>query len=159
MPRLGPIGIWSRQLRYGDPVEALEAAAELDELGYGALWIPDVGGPVLDTVARLLRATHGAAVATGILNVWMPDPADVAVGHARLEGEHPGRFLLGLGIGHAPLVDADEPGRYQRPLATMRAYLDALDEHTPTDVRTERVLAALGPRMVALAGERTRGIH
>jgi probable F420-dependent oxidoreductase len=159
MPRLGPIGIWSRQLRYGDPVEALEAAAELDELGYGAVWIPDVGGPVLDTVARLLGATHDAVVATGILNVWMHDPADVAAGHARLEREHPGRFLLGLGIGHAPLVDADQPGRYQRPLATMRAYLDALDEHTPTDVRTKRVLAALGPRMVALAGERTRGIH
>ena len=159
MRPLGPIGIWSRQLRFGDPVEALEAAAELDELGFGALWIPDVGGPVLDTAAALLGATRRAVVATGILNIWMHDPADVAAGQAGLERSHPGRFLLGLGIGHAPIVDAERPGRYRRPLATMRAYLDALDSHMTTAGQPARVLAALGPRMVALAGERTLGVH
>jgi probable F420-dependent oxidoreductase len=159
MEALGPIGIWSRQLRFGDPDEAVEAAAELDELGFAALWIPDVGGPVLEAVERLLETTRKAIVATGILNVWMHDPADVAAGHARLDREHSGRFLLGLGIGHASLVDADEPGRYRRPLGTMREYLDALDEHAPADHQPARVIAALGPKMVALSGERTLGTH
>ncbi|HZR92455.1 MAG TPA: TIGR03620 family F420-dependent LLM class oxidoreductase [Gaiellaceae bacterium] len=159
MEALGPLGIWSRQLRYGDPAESLEAAAELDELGFDALWIPDVGAPVLDTVEALLAATRGAAVATGILNVWMHDPVEVAARHALLDERHPGRFLLGLGIGHAPLVDARQPGRYRRPLATMRAYLDSLDGHAPAGTAPARVLAALGPKMVALAGERTLGVH
>ena len=159
MRQLSPIGIWSRQLRFGDPAQALDAAAELDELGYGALWIPDVGGPVLETVARLLEATRRAVIATGILNVWMHEAAAIAEGHAAIEREHPGRFLLGLGISHAPIVNAEEPGRYQRPLATMRAYLDALDAAAPTVPRPARVLAALGPKMVELAGERTLGIH
>jgi probable F420-dependent oxidoreductase len=89
----------------------------------------------------------------------MHDPAGVAAGHARLDREHSGRFLLGLGIGHASLVDADQPGRYRRPLSTMREYLDALDEHAPADHRPARVIAALGPKMVALSGERTLGTH
>lgn len=159
MPSLGQIGIWSGQLRFGDPVESLEAAAELDELGFGALWIPDVGGPVLETVARLLGVTKRAVVATGILNVWMHDPAEVASDHARIDVEHPDRFLLGLGISHAPIVDADAPGRYRRPLQTMIEYLDALDSHAPNGHRPARVLAALGPKMVELAGKRTLGIH
>jgi probable F420-dependent oxidoreductase len=156
LPELGPIGIWGPELRFGDPVESLEAAAELEELGFGALWIPDVGGPVLESVERLLRATSSVMVATGILNVWMHDAAEVAAGQTRLEREFPGRFLLGLGISHAPIVDADEPGRYQRPLATMREYLDALDAARPEG---RRVLAALGPKMLELARERSLGAH
>ena len=156
---LGPIGIWSRQLRFGDPAEAAGAAAELDALGYGGLWFPDRGGPVLDVAASLLEATSRIVVATGILNIWMHDPADVAAGHAELDRTHPDRFLLGLGIGHAPHIDADEPGRYRQPLATMRRYLDALDEHAPPGTRPARLIAALRPKMVALAGERTLGVH
>jgi probable F420-dependent oxidoreductase len=154
-PPLGPIGIWSPELRFGDPTEANEIAAELEELGVGAVWIPDVGGPVLDEVERLLRATRRLTVATGILNVWMHDAAQVAEDHRRIEAEHPGRFLLGLGISHAPIVDAEAPGRYQRPLATMHAYLDALDDAWTGP----RVLAALGPRMLEVARERSLGAH
>jgi probable F420-dependent oxidoreductase len=156
---LSPIGIWSRQLRFGDPVQATEAAAELDELGYGALWIPDVGGPVLKTVAHLLGVTRRTVVATGILNVWMHDASEVAAGQSRLDDDYPSRFLLGLGISHAPIVDAEQPGRYQRPLATMRTYLDALDAATLPGRRPARLLAALGPKMLQLAGERTLGTH
>ncbi|MGB3523400.1 MAG: LLM class F420-dependent oxidoreductase, partial [Mycobacterium sp.] len=65
------VGIWSAPLRYGDQGEAAEAAAELEELGFGALWIPDVGGPVFDAVGNLLSATRSAVIATGILNLWM----------------------------------------------------------------------------------------
>lgn len=157
---LGRYGIWARELRFGDPVEAVEAAAELEQLGFSALWIPGGGGgDLLDCVETMLRATTAATVATGILNVWAHEPADVAATEARLDAEHGARFLLGLGIGHARLVDAEAPGRYARPVETMATYLDALDQHTPPATRPRRVLAALAPRMIALAGERTSGVH
>ena len=78
------VGLWSSQLRYGNPEEAAEAAAELDELGFTALWIPDVGGPVLDSVDNLLAATTRTVIATGILNLWMHEPADVAARYATM---------------------------------------------------------------------------
>ena len=160
MRALGVVGIWSRELRFGDPAEAVEAAAELEELGYGALWVPGgAGGQVLDTVATMLGATRAVVVATGILNVWAHEPREVARIHAELDRSHPERFLLGLGISHAPLVDAEQSGRYRRPLETMRAYLDALDAHAPAGARPARVVAALAPKMTALAGERTLGVH
>jgi probable F420-dependent oxidoreductase len=156
-PALGRVGIWAPELRFGDPAETAEAAAELEELGFGALWIPDVGGPVLEAVEHLLRSTRRATIATGILNVWMHGAGEVAAGHERLDREHGGRFLLGLGISHAPIVDAGAPGRYRRPLATMRAYLDDLEAAAPRPL--PRLLAALGPRMLELARERTLGAH
>lgn len=156
---LDGVGIWSSPLRYGDAGEAAEAAAELDELGFTALWIPDVGGPVLDSVRNLLGATKQAIVATGILNMWMHEPADVAAAHAEFTGEYGPRFLLGLGISHAPLIDQKGPGTYKKPLATTRAFLDGLDA-APTPVPADsRVLAALGPKMLQLAADRTRGAH
>jgi probable F420-dependent oxidoreductase len=157
---LGRYGIWARELRFGDPNEAVEAAAELEDMGFSALWIPGGGGgDVLDCVETMLAATKSATVATGILNVWAHEPADVAATEARLDAAHGGRFLLGLGVGHARLVDADTPGRYTRPVETMAAYLDSLDAHTPPHTSPTRVLAALAPRMVALAGRRTAGVH
>src|ERR1044071_8904870 len=106
---LAGVGVWSSQLRYGDAGEAAEAAAELEELGFTALWIPDVGGPVLDSVGQLLGATKGVVIATGILNLWMHEPADVATAYAELTAEHGERFLLGIGVSHAPLIDSKEP--------------------------------------------------
>jgi probable F420-dependent oxidoreductase len=157
---LGRYGVWARELRFGDPVEALEAAAELERLGFSALWIPGGdGGDVLECVERMLGATTDAVVSTGILNVWAHDPADVAATEARLETEHGGRFLLGLGIGHPSIIDRDAPGRYRSPVETMTAFLDALDEHTPPGASPRRVLAALAPRMVEVARERTAGVH
>ncbi|NDZ96914.1 LLM class F420-dependent oxidoreductase [Streptomyces sp. SID6673] len=156
---LNGVGIWSSPLRYGDPAEAADAASELDELGFTALWIPDVGGPVLDSVANLLGATSNVVVATGILNMWMHEPHDVAEAHARLTAEHGPRFLLGLGISHAPLIDAQEAGRYRKPLATTKAFLDGLDGAEKPVPEDSRVLAALGPKMLALSAERSRGAH
>ncbi|ONH61902.1 LLM class F420-dependent oxidoreductase [Frankia sp. CcI49] len=156
---LSGIGVWSQQLRYGDPAEVTEAAAELEELGYRALWIPDVGGPVLDAVGALLTATSRVTIATGILNLWMHDPVDVAAGFAALTAAHGDRFLMGIGVSHAPLIDAAEAGRYRRPLAAMSAFLDGLDKaETPVPAQ-DRVLAALGPKMLELAGSRARGAH
>ena len=157
--QLGPIGIWSGPLRRGDPGEVAEAAAELDQLGYAAVWIPGgAGGDVLGDAGRLLQATRHMVVATGILNVWMHDPDDVAAGHAALTGEHPGRFLLGLGVSHAPSVGGSGQV-YERPLAKIESYLDALDAADPPVPSGERALAALGPRMLALARDRTAGAH
>ncbi|GLE53389.1 hypothetical protein ATCCBAA256_29510 [Mycobacterium montefiorense] len=148
---LAGVGIWSSQLRYGDPAESADAAAELDELGFKALWIPDIGGQVFDAIARLLGATKSTVIATGILNLWMHSPGDVAESYAALTGEHPDRFLLGIGVSHAPLIDAGEPGRYRKPLAATAAFLDGLDA-APEPVPTEnRVLAALGPKMLDLS--------
>ncbi len=153
------VGIWSSQLRYGDPSESSDAAAELDELGFSALWIPDVGGPVFGAVSRLLAATRQMVVATGILNLWMHSAGDVAQSYAALTAEHGDRFLLGIGVSHAPLIDADQPGRYRKPLAATTSFLDGLDA-APQPVPTEqRVLAALGPKMLTLSASRAAGAH
>jgi probable F420-dependent oxidoreductase len=153
-------GVWSGALRYGDRAAARDAAAELEDLGYTALWVPGgVGGDVFGDCAALLDATERVPVATGILNLWMHEPADVAAGHAALTAAHPDRFLLGIGISHSALVDREEPGRYRRPVATTRAYLDALDAADPPVPAGERALAALGPKMLELARDRTGGAH
>jgi probable F420-dependent oxidoreductase len=156
---LSGVGVWSQQLRYGDAAEAAEAAAELEELGYRAMWVPDIGGPVFDAVGNLLAATRSAVVATGILNLWMHAPEDAAASFASLSAEHGDRFLMGIGVSHAPLVDAAEPGRYRRPLAAMSAFLDGLDAADRPVPRDSRVLAALGPRMLETAAKRARGAH
>lgn len=153
------VGIWSSQLRYGDPAESADAAAELDELGFPALWIPDVGGPVFDAVGNLLAATKRTVIATGILNLWMHAPGDVAESYAALTARHGDRFLLGIGVSHAPLIDAGQPGRYRKPLAATAAFLDGLDAAPQPVPAGSRVLAALGPKMLALAATRARGAH
>ena len=153
------VGIWSSQLRYGDAGESAEAAAELEALGFTALWIPDVGGPVLDAVAHLLAATTRTVIATGILNLWMHSPADVAESHAALTDKHGDRFLLGIGCSHAALIDAGQPGRYRKPLAATSAFLDGLDAAPRPVPIASRALAALGPKMLAMSAERSRGAH
>jgi probable F420-dependent oxidoreductase len=152
-------GIWSGELRYGDPAETADAAAELESLGYSALWIPDIGGDVFAAVEHLLRATSVVTVATGILNLWMHSPEETAEAHARLISAHGDRFLVGIGVSHAALIDASDPGRYRKPIAAMVSFLDSLDS-APTPLGgSERVLAALGPRMLELARTRAAGVH
>jgi len=154
---LGRIGIWSPQLR--DMREgARESAAELDELGYGTLWLPN-GPDIFERARELLDATRRVVVATGIASIWTHPPAAAAAAHRDLTRAHPGRFLLGLGVSHQQVVDKQQPGHYSRPLEKMREYLDALDSEDNPVPREERVLAALGPRMLALARERSAGAH
>jgi probable F420-dependent oxidoreductase len=157
--RLSGIGVWSQHLRYGDRAEAADAAAELEELGYTGLWIPDVGGPVFDVVDSLLAATERAVIATGILNLWRHEPAETAERFAAASSRHGNRFLLGIGVSHAPLIDSGDPGRYRKPLSAMAVFLDGLDQAaTPVPVGSI-VLAALGPKMLDLAARRTGGVH
>ena len=157
--RLTGTGIWSGQLRYGDPGAIADAAAELDDLGYTALWIPDVGGDVLGAIETLLRATERSTVATGILNVWMHEPHEVAARRSSWTDAWKSRFLLGLGVSHAPLIDHGNPGRYTKPFSKMVGYLDGLDAAEVPFPLEARVLAALGPRMLGLARDRASGAH
>lgn len=159
MRDLAGTGIWSAGLRYGDPAEAAEAAAELEDLGYSALWVPDVGGDVFAVVERLMTATQTTTIATGILNLWMHSAEETADAHARLTAAHGDRFLLGIGVSHAALIDAHEAGRYNRPLSAMASYLDGLDSAPNPVAASARVLAALGPKMLDLARTRSAGAH
>ena len=147
-------------LRYGEPGPAAEAATELESLGYSALWIPDVGGDLFGSLANLLGATSTVTIATGILNVWMHSADDAAGAHARLTAEHGPRYLCGIGISHRPFIDmVNAPGTYTKPVDTMAAYLDGLDAAATPLAVADRMLAALGPKMLELARTRTAGTH
>jgi len=154
MLSLGRIGIWSAELRNGDPGEVNEAAAELDELGFGALWIPgEARGDLLRHVDLLLKATKSTTIATGILNIWMHSAQDVGAWWRGLPADYSERFLLGLGVSHGAVIGQ----AYAKPLSAMKAYLAQLDvEGIPAD---RMCLAALGPKMLKLAGDKTAGAH
>ncbi|WP_043679597.1 LLM class F420-dependent oxidoreductase [Streptomyces xylophagus] len=148
---VGRYGIWSVGLRSEDPSrrgELAEAAAELEQLGYGAVWL---GG---STAARhavpLIEATSRLAVGTSIQSIWQYTAAETAASFAELETTHPGRFLLGLGVAHA-----QNTAEYRRPYSAMVTYLNALDAAgVPAD---RRLLAALGPKTIELARDHTAG--
>ncbi|MGV9933635.1 TIGR03620 family F420-dependent LLM class oxidoreductase [Streptomyces olivaceoviridis] len=156
---LGTTGIWSPELRlHPDPVEIHEAAAELDQQGWGALRIPGLGGgDILGDAERLLRARENAAVVTGVLSIWRHTPEDMAAGHARLRREYGHRLLLGLGVSDA--AAARRAGGTYSPLAALNTYLDALDRHAEPVPTDERLVAAMGPRLTELAGRRSAGTH
>lgn len=159
-PSLAGTGIWSGALRGGDPQATAAAAAELEALGYSALWLPDVGGDVFGAVDNLLGATTSTTIATGILNLWMHTAEETAAQHASLTAQHGRRFLVGIGVSHAPLIDRKlEAGTYRQPMAQTRAYLDALDVADVPLAVEDRALAALGPKMLELAATRTAGVH
>jgi probable F420-dependent oxidoreductase len=156
---LGLFGVWSGALRNGERTAVVDAAAELEELGYGTIWFPAAQHEGLaDHIMSILQGTRRVVVATGIVNIWTHPAAEIAAEHHAITRAHPGRFLLGLGVSHQHVVDGSG-WRYARPLQKMIAYLDELDS-APTPVPIdERILAALGPRMLALAGQRSCGTH
>ena len=157
---LTPTGIWTGALRGADPAEAADAVAELEALGYGAVWIPGFfGEPAHPPLDALLAATERLVVATGILSVWSYPPDAIAALAGRLTDDHGGRFLLGLGVSHAVMVDREDPGRYGKPLTKMRETLDGLDAAERPVPVDGRILAALKPKMTALAAERASGAH
>lgn len=145
-PNLGRFGVWT----FGAVTP--EQAKEIENLGYGAVWVG--GSPAADLafVEPILEATTTLQVATGIVNVWTAPAAEVAESYHRIEKAHPGRFLLGVGIGHPEHTD-----EYRKPYDVLVEYLDALDAaNVPT---SRRVLAALGPKVLKLAAQRSAGAH
>src|SRR5664280_2231988 len=156
---LGKAGIWWSGSWSGPDRSPGAAATEMESLGYGTLWSSggfEPGFP--DRFGRLLDATEQLAVASGILSIWHATPEQVADGAAALEVAHPGRFLLGLGTSHTPIVE-QLGTEYVHPYARMVHYLDELDALGPAVAADRRVLAALGPRMLTLATERAAGAH
>jgi probable F420-dependent oxidoreductase len=141
---LGRLGVWRRRQDGPGPVPELEA------LGYGAVWIGS--SPSAADARPWLEAARSITVATGILNVWQHAPEDVAVAQVELARDFPDRFLLGIGVGH-PEATSD----YTRPLSAMRRFFDGLDAGGVP--REERIAAALGPKMLDLAAERSLGTH
>jgi probable F420-dependent oxidoreductase len=150
-PDLGSFGVW-RSLRLLGAGNGGAAARLAEELGFGAFWLG--GSPRLADVRPLLEATERIVVATGIVNVWRYEPSLLAREHAALVADFPGRLLLGIGISHPESNEG-----YARPLETMRAFLDGLDAADPPVPHQELCLAALGPKMLELSAERTRGAH
>ncbi|HEX2315143.1 MAG TPA: TIGR03620 family F420-dependent LLM class oxidoreductase [Thermomonospora sp.] len=162
----GRLGVWTLALDAQPATRVRELAAEIEELGYGALWIgEEFGRNVLTQAGILLGATDTLVVGTGIANIFFRDPIAMAAAERSLAEAYPGRFILGLG-GHR--VD-DRPLTHLghrvpsagRAVATMGAYLDAMDavplQSPPPAVPNPRVLGALGPKMLGLAAARTSG--
>jgi len=161
---LGRVGIWTFALDLQPIARARELAAELEELGYGAIWVPDaIGRDPLVHAALLLGGTRRVTVATGIAQIYGRDAMTMTGGWKTVSDAYPGRFVLGLGVSHQPMVEGLRGQTYGPPLTAMREYLDRMD--TAMYVAAEpaepprRVLAALGPKMLALAAERADGAH
>lgn len=161
---LGRVGLWTFQLDLQPASAAREAVAELEELGYPTVWLPEaVGREPFVNSALLLGATERMVVATGIASVWARDPMTMAAGHLTLNEAFAGRFLLGLGVSHQPMVDFVRGHHYEKPLSKMRSYLEAMDRAIYMAPRPaeepRRVLAALGPKMLELAAAQALGAH
>lgn len=145
-PDLGRYAVWN----FGSPTP--EQAAEIERLGYGAIWVGGSPAANLAFVEPLLAATSSLQVATGIVNIWSAPAAQVAESYHRIEAAYPGRFLLGIGVGHS-----EATAEYRSPYRALTDYLDVLDEAAvPT---SRRLLAALGPKVLELAAKRSAGAH
>jgi probable F420-dependent oxidoreductase len=162
--QLGPVGVWLGKLGWVPAAAEREAAAEIEELGYGALWYSEAHNnkESLSHGALLLAATRRIVIASGIANIWVRDPMAMVAGANAVAEAYPGRFLLGLGVSHRPQVEP-RGHSYARPVATMRAYLEAMDAAEyegpkPAEPLT-RVLAALRPAMLRLAATNADGAH
>ncbi|NHD15709.1 MULTISPECIES: LLM class F420-dependent oxidoreductase [unclassified Actinopolyspora] len=157
------VGVWwtSDQWSIND---VIGRAREIEQLGYGSLFYGEAGGKETFTqAAALLSGTERLVVGTGIANIHARSAPASESGARTLTAQHPGRFVLGLGVSHAPLVERSYAGSYSRPLSTMRDYLQTMDavpaEVEPGAQRPTRLLAALGPKMIELSGTAADGAH
>ena len=162
--QLGSVGLWTGSLEGLTPGQLPDVLGELDDQGWGSLWFGEAVGREAFTAAQMyLGATRRMAIGTGIANIYGRDASAAGAAARTLEALHPGRFVLGLGVSHAPLVERHRGHHYGRPLSAMREYLDALDGTRALaageDVMPPVVLAALGPKMLELARDRTAGAH
>jgi probable F420-dependent oxidoreductase len=161
---LGRVGVWAYQLDQVPSGQAQEHAAELEEMGYGALWIPEmVGRESFCSSTLLLAGTRRMVVATGIASIYARDALCANSAWNTVSEAFPDRFLLGLGVSHQVMVEGIRGHDYTKPYSAMTAYLDAMDNGlftaSPPTAPPQRVLAALGPKMLRLAAERTQGAH
>jgi probable F420-dependent oxidoreductase len=158
------VGLWTMTLDAKDAGESADIASEIESMGYSALWIPEAYGRESFTNAGLLLAdTTSLIVATGIANIWARDAVASANASKTLTAAYDDRFVLGLGVSHEPLVNGMRGHAYQTPYVAMREYLLAMDQSymlaAEGSARSARVIAALGPKMLELAGTLTDGAH
>ena len=145
-PDVGRYGVWT-----GGPPKP-EQAVEIEKLGYGAIWVGGSPAAELSFAEPILEATESITLATGIVNIWAAPAQQVADSFHRIEKAYPGRFLLGVGVGHREHTE-----EYHKPYDALVEYLDVLDELCgPT---SRRVVAALGPKVLKLAAQRSAGAH
>ena len=163
---IGRIGIWTGVMDVLPIDEARAAAREVEELGYGALWIPEtVGRDPFLLAAMLLDATESLPLATGIANIYARDAMTTANVMRTLEESHPGRFLMGLGVSHHTLVNWVRKHDYSKPYSFMAEYLEFMENSLwrasvgSPELPGNAVLAALDPKMLALAADKTAGAH
>jgi probable F420-dependent oxidoreductase len=163
--KLTGLGIWTAQFDFQPAGLVRDTVQELEALGYGSLWIGEnVGREPISQSAILLAATQQLVLATAVANIWARDPLSTLAAQHTLSEAHPERFILGLGVSHAALVDDIRGLRYQRPFRAMTDYLTAMDQLSERyrAVRadpTTRVIGALGPRMLRLAATKADGAH
>ncbi|WP_299560587.1 LLM class F420-dependent oxidoreductase [uncultured Mycolicibacterium sp.] len=149
-PDLGAYGVFGFYKQFAEL--SGEQLRDIEALGYGALWAGGSPPAELDWVDPILAATTSLKVATGIVNVWTAPAEQVAASYRRIERAHPGRFVLGIGVGHP-----EAHQEYRSPLAVLNDYLDVLDAHGVP--RERRVVAALGPKVLRLSADRAAGAH
>jgi probable F420-dependent oxidoreductase len=160
--RLGPVGVWLGPLAWLPIPEEQAAVRRIEELGYGSVWAGEAlfGKEAFSHMASLLAGSERIAAGTGIANVWARHPASMEGGGATLGAAWPGRFLLGVGISHAPIVERSGQA-YDKPMERMAKYLDDMDAAASSvraaDPPVPRMLAALRPRMLALATDHGDG--
>lgn len=161
---IGRYGIWTFTLDLVPATRSTEHVDELDELGFGAVWVPEaVGREAFTSASLLLRGGTDIVVATGIAGIYGRDPMTAGAAHRTLTEAYPDRFLLGLGVSHQVMVEGVRKHDYSRPFSKMAAYLDGMDQAmffaAPPSTEPQRALAALGPKMLGLARDRTAGAH
>ena len=160
--KLGRFGVWLGSMANLPAPELRRTVAEIESIGFGTIWIGEATGrEALVASALILSATQRAMVATGIANIYVRDATAMINGARTLAEAWPNRFVLGIGVSHVPLV-TERGHQYDKPVTTMRGYLDAM-EHAPFRLKSAPtppiLLAALGPKMLELARERTAGAH
>lgn len=162
--RIGGVGVWLGALREALAHDERRVAGRIEELGYGSLWIGErIGGKeAFAHSGLLLNATAQLVVGTGIANIWSRRPAVMIEGAASLSTSHPGRFMLGVGVSHAEMVERSGQS-YTSPLTHMTSYLEAMNAQYqiwPDHIApVPRLVGALGPRMIQLAREKSDGVH
>lgn len=158
-PRMGKLGIWSLELRGPNPGAVRSAAAELDAQGWGTLWIAGAtGSGIWSDAEHLLSSAPNTTVALGVMSIWNSDARIAPESHQRLTDSYGRRLLSGFGVSAAHTAAAVGQS-FSTPLKEMKRYFDELDQSTPVLPQRDRLVGALGPRMVSLAAERSAGIH
>lgn len=162
-PDLGPVGLWTFHLDLRPAAEVRDLVPEIEAMGWGCVWIPEaVNRDPMVNAALLLSSSERLAVGTGVASIYSRDAMTMAASQLSLSEAFPGRFVLGLGVSHQPMVESVRGHDYSRPYSAMKGYLERMGHAiylAPRPEATHTVLAALGPRMLELAGTAVDGAH